>query len=338
MEAWLDPGGSRFALLLLLSAGVGFFFASRAAADALFHNPHGQPIHLAVGHWLSIACVCIFAILAGRTEIALCVILATSVACLTLVLGIMAYVAPMTAPPGEGRALWPFVLPAAVLALVSGLSGKITVVHAGAMLLLGGVLVPLVTHRSAEPRSTLPPNAARGPAQRIASSAQLAVALVLAGLAAWAAVHGAQQLHGQSRVFNASLIASALIGPSLVIPILSSSSLMAHRGQSTQAITLYTQIVLLNLCLLLPMVALLWYIRPWLIGGMASYSDLATNLNPPIIYPLLVWRLDTLVLVVLGVMLVPVWTGRWMLGRYEGIGLMIGYGMYLMLTVVMNVR
>lgn len=334
MEAWLDPGGLRFAFLLLLAAGAGFFFASRAAADALLHNPHGRPLQLAIGHWMVIACVCFGAMFAGHPEIAICVIFATSVACLTLVMGIMAYVAPMTAPPGEGRAAWPFVLPAALLALLAGLSGRITVIHAGAMLLLGITLMPLVLNRADQ---TFAPPPAR-PNHRVLNAVQLAVALVLAGLASWAAVRGAVQLSDQSRFFSTHLIASALIGPSLVIGVLSSSSVLAHRGQSAQAITFYADVVLLNLCLLLPAIALLWYVRPPILNGFTSLSGLWTSLNPPVMYPLLVWRLDTLALVVLGVMLLPVSTGRWMLGRYEGIGLIIGYGMYLMLTVAMNVR
>jgi hypothetical protein len=53
---------------------------------------------------------------------------------------------------------------------------------------------------------------------------------------------------------------------------------------------------------------------------------------------MLAWRLDTVLLVALGIMMLPVSVGRWMLGRYEGMGLMIGYAMYLMLVVTMSVR
>lgn len=350
MEDWLYPSTNRFAFLLLVAAGVGFFVASRAAADALRRNASGRAIQsAALGHWLVIACVCVFAVIAGAPGISLSVIFATSVACLSLLLGIVSLVAPMTAPPSaQGRTTWPFVLPAAMLALIAGLSGKITVTHASALIILGIVLAPVVWRRmrGAEEPEAGTPGSPGAPAlvasdrlHRVVAAIQLAVALVLAGQAAWAAVHGAAQLHERSRLLRAPLVTSALIAPSLVLPILSSSSSLVHRGQSAHAITLYSLVVLLNLCVLLPVTALLWYAQPQLTHGIGQISELWTGgLNPPMVFPMLTWRLDAFVLVVLGVMLLPVSAGRWMLGRYEGIGLLIGYGMYLMLTVAMSLR
>jgi hypothetical protein len=166
---------------------------------------------------------------------------------------------------------------------------------------------------------------------------------MLALLAAWAAATGVDQLHHLSRFFPVGVICAILIAPALALPVLASSAATAHRS-GPAALTVQVQIVLLNLCLLLPALALLWYVRPWLLSFVPLFQQLygapagGAKLNPAITYPMLTWRLDPLVLVVLGVMLLPVSIGRWMLGRYEGMGLMIGYAMYLMLTVAMGVR
>jgi Ca2+/Na+ antiporter len=58
----------------------------------------------------------------------------------------------------------------------------------------------------------------------------------------------------------------------------------------------------------------------------------------PIYYPMAVWRVDTVVLILLALLLLPVGMGRWTLGRREGAGLIIGYAAYLVLTAMMGTR
>lgn len=345
MSFGFEPGSLKFPLFLLLAAAAGFFAASRAAVDALTHNPHPHPGRLAIGHWIPITCVALLAVLFDRPGVALAIVFSTSIACLTLALGVSVYVTPMNAPPGEGRGLWMFVLPASMLTLIAGLSGTITVIHAGALLILGGVLLPMAMHRSEYTGESIQASTPLIRWRGLAS-VQLALAILLAGLGAWAAVTAAGHLEQKSRFFSATLIATGIIAPALVFPVLVTSGTLAQRnggggGQSTLALTLFVQIVLLNLCLLLPLVALVWYVRPVLFAIEpnvdSTYAAIA-KINPPIIFPMLTWRLDNVLLTVLGVMLLPVSMGRWMLGRYEGMGLLIAYGMYLLLALVMSVR
>ena len=52
-----------------------------------------------------------------------------------------------------------------------------------------------------------------------------------------------------------------------------------------------------------------------------------------LIYPTAVWRIDNVLLIIMGVMLLPVALGKWALGREEGLALIAGYFFYLTVTV-----
>jgi hypothetical protein len=87
--------------------------------------------------------------------------------------------------------------------------------------------------------------------------------------------------------------------------------------------------VLLNLCLLLPIVILLNYV---LAGVLHASESRATP------YPLIVWRVDTVMLVVLGFAIVPVAAGRWLPGRLESMLLVLAYAAYLVAETVVSAR
>jgi hypothetical protein len=53
----------------------------------------------------------------------------------------------------------------------------------------------------------------------------------------------------------------------------------------------------------------------------------------PMPYPMTVWRIDTVLVLVLGFALIPISLGRWSLGRAEAGGLIAGYVLYLALTM-----
>jgi hypothetical protein len=55
----------------------------------------------------------------GQPDIAVALTFATSVCCLSFVLGVLLYLSPMEELPATRRA-WPFALPAALLALIAG--------------------------------------------------------------------------------------------------------------------------------------------------------------------------------------------------------------------------
>ena len=52
------------------------------------------------------------------------------------------------------------------------------------------------------------------------------------------------------------------------------------------------------------------------------------------VFPLVVWRIDAVVVTLLSIMLLPVAFGKWNLGRLEGLLLIGGYCVYLMSVTV----
>jgi len=71
---------------------------------------------------------------------------------------------------------------------------------------------------------------------------------------------------------------------------------------------------------------------------MSSSIFLVFSAGQAMPFPLAAWRVDAVVLTVLGFILIPVSLGRWELGRWEGVGLIIGYAMYLILEAAVTVR
>ena len=58
----------------------------------------------------------------------------------------------------------------------------------------------------------------------------------------------------------------------------------------------------------------------------------------PLPLPLITWRVDVVVLVVLGFILLPTSLGRWRLGKAEGVVLITLYVLYVMLELVGHMR
>src|SRR5207248_6325107 len=95
-------------------------------------------------------------------------------------------------------------------------------------------------------------------------------------------------------------------------------------------------VALVNLCAVLPVVIVLGYLLPIVreYRAMTRHPTTSHILETivtqvePILFPLRVWRVDTVVLIVLGMTLIPPATGMWTLSKREGIGLILGYIAY----------
>src|SRR5437660_344582 len=82
-------------LLLLAIIASAWYVASRLAADALSgRGPAAKPAWRAVGHWLPVAVVAVIAALRQQPAIALGIAFASSVACLSLALGVVTVTSP----------------------------------------------------------------------------------------------------------------------------------------------------------------------------------------------------------------------------------------------------
>jgi hypothetical protein len=324
--AWLGKGGLPLFLgIVLLYAAARGAVGSLASAEST-----DAPGRRAIGYWIPIAAVALALLAAKRTDLALAIIFGTSVAGLSLVQGAVLVTAPDSDAQVAFRRLWPFALPAALLALLAGFGGKLYWWH-GLIFLLEGAALFLAW---ADARLTLPQKSGR---LSFGDSMNFGLSLLLAIIGAVAAGSGMiRSTEGYSTPWP-SVFTIGLVAPLLVLPMLSDGVRLAGSGRAWEATTSCVAVTLLNLCALLPAVILLWYpvqllhrdpsaAGHWKLGAI---SDAA-----PMIFTLITWRVDNVVLLLFAFVLLPPALGRWRLGRSEGITLIGLYGVYILMEMV----
>jgi Ca2+/Na+ antiporter len=340
MQFQASEGMTKSAVMLTVASGV-LYAASRVAVYALARPDGSDPGRRAIGQWIPIAGTVIAAILLGQDSIAIAVIFGTSVALLTLVLGMATFLTPLQALPPSKR-VWPFVLPAALLALMAGFSGHLTWWHAGMLLAIGGavLLLWLESPEGSDGSSENHPDA---------RTAVIVMFLVVAFtiLGGYLAVQGTIQssdISSRTHLVTRGTLAATILSPLLALPTLGTSSAVAQRGYPGRALTALVGTVLLNLCLLLPIAILLWYPIHWSpIHGSLHIADRTdffalwdtANALP---YDIAAWRIETVILIVLGFALVPISMGQWAIGRLESTLLVFGYGVYIVALALLGMR
>ena len=161
----------------------------------------------------------------------------------------------------------------------------------------------------------------------------MGISILLAGLGAYSAIHGIQAMTQLKSHASPGAISATLLSLVLATPLMQSGRGLAVAGASWIPMTANVGVVLLNLCLLLPLLAMLPYadaifhavnLRAHPLIDWSTFSPRAT------VFPLAIWRIDSVVLVLLSAILLPAAVGKWNLGRQEGLLLIIGYCVYLM--------
>jgi hypothetical protein len=347
--------GQRADLILLMIGLALLYVSSRTAVDALVRPDDASPGRRALGHHLPIAAVAVAGTLLREPALAIGVLFGASVASLSLGCGSVALTAErrIDTPP-EWRRVWPFVV--AVLAMLAGLSGTLTLAHAG-MFFAEGLVLWLLWHDQSKAAQARP-----GRTRPVA----LLLALGLATVGAWAAARGAIDLSRGARAVTIGTVAATMIGPILVLPMLGSGATLASRGAGGVAVTSQVGVVLLNLCLWLPLVIGGTYWQPAQPAPVAvattqpttrpttqestatttpstqpapsADEDLPAVDKPQLVFPVIVWRVDTIVLLVLGMILLPPAIGRWPLSKRDGIIMLVVYVAYLMVVAAAGRR
>jgi hypothetical protein len=166
------------------------------------------------------------------------------------------------------------------------------------------------------------------------------LALALAAIGAWFGDESADRLAHEVRLLTPGLVAATMLSPALLLPMLGTGSDLARRGQSAAAVSSHVLVTLLNLCLLLPLVVQLQPVATSWPLDLSSPTGILRQLRDRaqfLPYPMATWRVDTVILAMIGFLLIPYAMGKWRLGRAEGIGLVVGYCFYLMLVTAAGV-
>jgi Ca2+/Na+ antiporter len=321
-------------LPLIALAGLAMYVASKALADALLAGRPKMSGRLALGQWVPIAVVAIASVAGDRPAIAMGLIFSSSIACLCLGTGAVAVLGffPETS---TARRSWTMVLPAGFLVFLAGFQGALSPWIAAVLLLQGLVVLLLWNNLQRIPGSPVPViPVGRGIGFRIA---QFSLAVYIACVGAWFAIHGVERISSGSEFASPGLLTATLLSPLLVLPIIGGGTELAQRNQASTAVDAQLGVVLLNICLLLPLVVLGYYLRQWIMQRVihhpvSSTFPVALDLKA-FPFPLGVWRVDVVMLIALGLFVMPVALGRWVLTRQQGLGMMVGYAVYLALAI-----
>jgi Ca2+/Na+ antiporter len=337
--------------------------------EALAGDDEPAPRARALGHWLPIALVATLAALARQPEIAVGVLFATSVAAMSLVLGVVGLTADRAASSRAGgfpvietdggrafavrpddvesasreRRAWGFLLPVAILCLIAGFRGSLQPQH-GVALLLEALVILMLWRDARDGRQRAPSEA--GLTRR---AIELALATALALLTAFAAIRATRDVSDHIGVASALPVTAWMVAPSLVLPMIGSGMHVARRWNYSAVVSTSVCVTILNLCVALPLVIAIWNARgapPRMLQTLAPVQVATTQPTTrasrgaavveeaakPLPYPISVWRVDTVILVLLGLMLLPMSFGRWSPGRGDGYVLVFVYLAYMWLT------
>jgi Ca2+/Na+ antiporter len=289
-----------------------------------------RPGWRAVLNWIPIAVAVLITRCMGWPQIAVGLVFGTSVALLSVGIGSITAVAPIGPAPQGWRRIWPFTLVAAILVFLSGFTGSLPWTDAVALLVEGMIVFSLWNDPQSE-------NAFGSPAAPVAArdvlqiAAWIIAAIFVAGLGGVFIVHGMTALRQQHPQISPGITAASLLSPCLIIPLLPFDRHVARQGAGWVAVSGLVGMVLLNLCLLLPVLAMAPYVREAM--HIVSFSPLMIDLRAyaprAMIYPWGVWRLDAMLLLILAAFFAPVGLGKWNLTRRDGVALSLIYLIYL---------
>src|ERR1700722_3582504 len=302
---------------ITLTVGAVLLYVGGRVAFCALAQGSPAPGRRAVGHWLPVAAVALAAALLGQAVVAIEIIFATSVAALALIGGCIA----VTETHGDEPPLWPtrgrklaaMLLPATVLAFMAGFGGQVTIVAAILLLAQGAIILFVQFDPADQPAE--PQTASQ------LKFIPLLLALILCAVGGWAAAFGTIGVSAKLDFPSPLPLVTTVLCPLLVASMLPGGSTLAQRGKAWAAAATHVGLTQLNLCLLLPLLAIIWRERQ----GESLY------------YPLSTWRVDAVVLMILAAALLPAAAGRWQLSRSDGVMFIIIYVGYVLATIVVSV-
>jgi Ca2+/Na+ antiporter len=335
-------GDEHFAAIALLFGGaLGMLIAILAGVGVVLRPAVTSPGYRALTHWMPMAVAAVVCAGLGHPEMGIGIALGTSVAVLSSVVGFVGLAGTMETIPARAGRLWALLPVATLLTFAVGFQGNVGPFEA-LMLAAEGTLVLSVwvderTHGGWAGDAKQEITRGREGTLWGWRVSQYIVALSLAGVAAWAATRGAEQLSRYDLRYSTNALAATLLSVALALPMVGTGMGLAGEGRTWVSLTAQVGVVFLNLCVLLPIVILIPEIAHWVAAkGMAAAAT--QPMWQPVVFPRLNWRLDSLATVILSLMFFAMSSGRLKLDRRLAGGLIMGYCAYLMAMLVADMR
>lgn len=319
---------------LLWGGAAGLLFSVMVASRSLVRLGRPSPTLHALLHWLPIAVAALVAAGLGSPRIAVALVFGTSVGVLSTVTGFVTMAEPLRDVPASAQRIWMFLPVPALLVFLLGFGGNLGIFEAGA-LAIQGTLAGFIWF-SGEEHEEIPQAQLADPqhSTRIGPSGVIEVilALALTAIAAWAATRGAERAYASDGRFSPGTLGATLLSVALVMPMISSGTPLAVRGQAWASLTAQAGVVMLNLCALLPAIVLIAFVRQW----HAHQGPAGEFSFEPVLYLRMAWRVDAVVLLILCLLFVPVAAGRVRFERTIAGWLIGAYGVYLMIVIFLG--
>ncbi len=339
-----------------LAGLVAIYIAGRAILDARIKPASSSAARLAWTLTLIVGTLVLLALALDRPAVAVGLLFTTSVASLALVCGLAAILAPIPALPPASRRIWFFLLPVAILTLLAGFSGRFTLTHAAVLAMQGA----LILYVRSDPRvgadedwaapvllfdNTVQPK----PHRPFWRWIELVLAVLLLAIGGFFVMDAARAPASKLAHFSDVMLAVGVLSPVALLPLIGMLASFSQRGRVRVAVGASVLLTIFNLCVLLPATVVLWMVRPAIIQlfsrahpGIAALdgADIGpiAQFNHTMPFPMQVWRIDTVVLVILALAALPVALGKFTVSRREGVGLVVLYAFYLVTSAVVALR
>jgi len=339
--------------LLILSAAILIYIVARTALDVISGGRGITAGQLAIANAFPVLTVACVAAWNRQADLALAIVLGSTVAALTLVLGLTLTGEALgdddIAPSSRA---WQFLLPTTLMLMLVGFGGRLTLTHA-AMLLAMGVLVSGIWREGERTVPTIAPDATEEEPRRVDTTRWLRgiLAVLLGVLAGWLAMRGGLDIAASRRGLSPGVVGVTVISAMLALPATGYATLMARTGRTGMALASQVGTAMLLLTLVLPATITVWYARGAIVVRDTSTTttaptpmlkfmsaELSLETAKPLPFSIGLWRIEAVLLVALALPVIPVALGRWKPTRAEGAVLIVGYVLYLGLITAMGTR
>lgn len=315
--------------LMLAGALLGFYVVERVFRSA-WRRSGGVTWAAALPGLMVVA----VAAATGRTDIALGVAVSSAVAAIGLAGGITLLQRRADGPAPYDAGSWGLLVPGSLVLMLVGLSGDLGPGRAIVLAVVG----LLVLRAIPAPGHTGDPETGPPIGPRWRRNVESLLALGVAGIAGWAGVEGTVILASTHPHASAGVLAACVLGPATVMPLLGLSASRAIDGDVYGGLSLCVRHATVSALLATALAGIVHSVASVLGEDPATTTRPLTEGLPSMSFPATLWRVETVLLLAMGVLLLPVGTGRIVPKRRDGAVLLGIYVLYLMLSSLSGLR